>query len=74
MLLQEIEGMVNPELKVYRVENLRVVDISIMPMLLAAYIQATVYAIAEKVSNISSHLPQYAANTLQAADLIKASY
>lgn len=50
MLPRELGGVVDPELKVYGVENLRVVDASVMPMLPAAHMQGTVYAIAEKVS------------------------
>ena len=49
MMPREIGGVVDSELKVYGVENLRVVDASIMPILPAAHMQATVYAIAEKV-------------------------
>jgi choline dehydrogenase-like flavoprotein len=49
MMPREIGGVVDSELKVYGVENLRVVDASVMPILPAAHMQATVYAIAEKV-------------------------
>jgi choline dehydrogenase-like flavoprotein len=69
MLPLEDGGVVDPELKVYGAENLRVVsgfnvpltirslmryvyqvDASVMPVQIAAHIQMTIYAIAEKVS------------------------
>lgn len=51
MLPRELGGVVDPDLKVYGVENLRVVDASIMPIIVSAHTQGTTYAIAEKVSN-----------------------
>lgn len=42
-------GVVDGALKVYGTTNLRVVDASVLPVELACHIQATVYAIAEKV-------------------------
>jgi len=50
MLPRDLGGVVDPELKVYGVQGLRVVDASVMPMIPATHLQATVYAIAEKVS------------------------
>jgi hypothetical protein len=46
---KEYGGVVDEELVVHGTENLRVVDASIMPALVAAATQQTVYAIAEKV-------------------------
>lgn len=43
------KGVVDNALKVYGVSNLRIADASIIPIPLAAHIQATVYAIGEKV-------------------------
>lgn len=53
MLPRHLGGVVDPELRVYGVHGLRVIDASIMPMLPAAHLQATVYGIAEKVSATS---------------------
>lgn len=49
MLPLELGGVVDPELRVYGVKGLRVVDASIIPMLPAAHLQATLYGVAEKV-------------------------
>jgi choline dehydrogenase-like flavoprotein len=45
-------GVVDTELKVYGVENLRIADASIVPMIPSAHLQPTVYAIAEKLVDI----------------------
>ncbi|KAI0724007.1 alcohol oxidase [Cerioporus squamosus] len=52
MLPREDGGVVDPELKVYGTANVRVVDASILPLEVAAHIQATVYAVAEKAADI----------------------
>lgn len=41
-------GVVDSRLRVYGVHGLRVCDASIMPLQIAAHLQATVYAIGEK--------------------------
>ncbi|TIA89097.1 hypothetical protein E3P99_02240 [Wallemia hederae] len=50
MLPKEMNGVVDSDLKVYGLSNLRIADASIMPLHVSAHIQATLYGIAEKVS------------------------
>jgi choline dehydrogenase-like flavoprotein len=49
MMPREMGGVVDPDLRVYGTKNLRIVDAGIIPMLPASHLQASVYAIAEKV-------------------------
>lgn len=49
MMPKTLGGVVGPDLKVYGVEGLSVVDASIMPLIPATHTSATVYAVAEKV-------------------------
>lgn len=49
MASQDLGGVVDSNLLVYGTSNLRVVDASIMPLIVGANLQATVYAVAEKV-------------------------
>ncbi|KAJ7764867.1 alcohol oxidase [Mycena metata] len=50
MATQEQGGVVDHNLIVYGTANLRIVDASIMPYTIAAHLQSTVYAIAEKAA------------------------
>lgn len=52
MLPREKGGVVDPQLKVYGVDKLRVVDASIMPVLIRGNIVSAVYAVAEKAADI----------------------
>lgn len=49
MMPRHLGGVVGPDLKVYGIEGLSVVDASIMPLIPAAHTSSTVYAVAEKV-------------------------
>lgn len=50
MMKREYGGVVGPDLLVYGVQSLSIVDASIMPLIPATHISSTVYAVAEKVS------------------------
>ncbi|RYP73812.1 hypothetical protein DL771_003390 [Monosporascus sp. 5C6A] len=52
MMPEEIGGCVNSDLLVYGTDRLSVVDASIMPLIPATHLQTTVYAVAEKASDI----------------------
>ncbi|TCD71169.1 hypothetical protein EIP91_012117 [Steccherinum ochraceum] len=52
MMPKEKGGVVDPQLKVYGTTNVRIVDLSIIPLHLAAHVQATVYGIAERAASI----------------------
>lgn len=53
MMPLELGGVVGPELFVYGIKGLSVVDASTWPLAPATHMDATVYAVAEKVSDTS---------------------
>ncbi|KAH6640238.1 hypothetical protein F5144DRAFT_639764 [Chaetomium tenue] len=52
MLPKSRGGVVGPKLKVHGAKGLRVVDMSVMPILPAAHLSATAYAVGEKAADI----------------------
>jgi choline dehydrogenase len=52
MMPENEGGVVDPKLKVYGVQNLRVVDASIFPLHIRNNLQTSVYAVAEKAADI----------------------
>jgi choline dehydrogenase len=52
MMPEKDGGVVDPKLRVYGVQNLRVVDASIFPMEIRNNLQTSVYAVAEKAADI----------------------
>lgn len=55
MMPRELGGVVDPELRVYGVTGLSVVDASVQPLIPGAHLCATVYAVAEKVGWRPAH-------------------
>ena len=54
MLPQRKGGVVGPDLKVHGAPGLRVVDMSVLPLLPSAHLSALAYAVGEKVGNVRS--------------------
>ncbi|KAK3395201.1 hypothetical protein B0H63DRAFT_64937 [Podospora didyma] len=52
MMPESLGGVVGPDLRVYGVDGLSIVDASIMPLIIAGALQGTVYAIAEKAADL----------------------
>lgn len=51
MMPREKGGVVGPDLKVHGADGLRIVDISVLPLLPSSHLSATAYAVGEKVSS-----------------------
>ena len=52
MLPREDGGVVSPKLIVYGTTNVRVVDLSIVPLHVGSHVQTAAYAIAEKAADM----------------------
>lgn len=52
MMARELGGVVDPVLKVYGTSNVRVVDASILPLQISGHLTATLYAVAERASEM----------------------
>ncbi|KUI56210.1 Glucose oxidase [Cytospora mali] len=52
MMARELGGVVDPELKVHGTSNVRVVDASVLPLQLSGHLTATLYALADRASEI----------------------
>lgn len=52
MMPQKLGGCVSPELLVYGTKRLSIIDGSIMPIIVGAHLQETMYAVAEKAADI----------------------
>ncbi|KAK3678885.1 hypothetical protein LTR78_001338 [Recurvomyces mirabilis] len=52
LLPQKDGGVVSPELKVYGIRNLRVVDAGVIPICISGHIQTAVYGIAERAAQM----------------------
>jgi choline dehydrogenase len=52
MMSRELGGVVDPELRVYGTSNVRIVDASVLPMQISGHLTATLYAVAERASEI----------------------
>ncbi|KAG7086184.1 hypothetical protein E1B28_002145 [Marasmius oreades] len=55
MLPRDLGGVVDTDLKVYGIRNVRVVDASIIPFPVSAHISSTVYMIGERAADIIKH-------------------
>lgn len=52
MMSRELGGVVDSEFKVYGTSNVRVVDASVLPLQVSGHLTATLYAVAERASDI----------------------
>jgi choline dehydrogenase len=49
---RDLGGVVDPQLRVYGTSNVRVVDASILPLQISGHLTATLYAVADRASDI----------------------
>ena len=54
MMSRELGGVVDENLKVYGVRNVRVVDASVFPMQVTGHLTSTVYAVAARAAHLIS--------------------
>jgi choline dehydrogenase len=52
MMSQELGGVVDSNLKVYGTSNVRIVDASVIPVHTSGHPMATLYALAERASDL----------------------
>lgn len=52
MMAKDLGGVVDTELKVYGTSNVRVVDASVLPLQVSGHLTASLYAVAERASDI----------------------
>lgn len=52
MLPRESGGVVDTNLTVYGIENVRVVDASVLPLQVCGHLTSTLYAVAEKAADM----------------------
>jgi choline dehydrogenase len=52
MMSRDLGGVVDPELRVYGTTNVRVIDASVIPIQISGHLTATIYAIANRASDI----------------------
>ncbi|KAG1894479.1 alcohol oxidase [Suillus fuscotomentosus] len=73
MLPKELNGVVDPQLKVWGTHNIRVADLSIIPLHVGSHTQSVAYALAEQ-GLLQFFLKLLALIVVLAADIIKASH
>lgn len=52
MMSRELGGVVDKDLKVYQTSNVRVVDASVLPLQVSGHLTSTLYAVAERASDL----------------------